>query len=112
MHSTFKAYGSPYKQWVTDSSISSADIPDGVFINGAVSGRGDGVKLDFENGRVLLDHSSSSLNVTGSFAVKDFNIYHNEINENGILKSTIDKTIITKIHKNYHYNLIFFINIF
>ena len=33
--------------------------------------------------------------------VKDFNIYHNEINENGILKSTIDKTIITKIHKNY-----------
>ncbi len=38
--------------------------------------------------------------------VKDFNIYHNEINENGILKSTIDKTIITKIHKNYHHKAI------
>ena len=34
--------------------------------------------------------------------VKDFNIYHNEINENGILKSTIDKTLITKLNKNYH----------
>ena len=85
LHSTFKAYGSPYKQWVTDSSISSADIPDGVFINGAVSGRGDGVKLDFENGRVLLDHSSSSLNVTGSFAVKDFNIYYTNDTEDDLI---------------------------
>jgi hypothetical protein len=85
LHSTFKAYGSPYKQWVTDSSISSANIPDGIFINGAVSGRSDGVKLDFENGRVLLDHSSSSLSVTGSFAVKDFNVYYTNDTEDDLI---------------------------
>tara|TARA_R100000152_G_C6772901_1_gene200026 strand:- start:117 stop:977 length:861 start_codon:yes stop_codon:yes gene_type:complete len=85
LHSTFKAYGSPYKQWVTDSSIENANIPNGVFINGSLSGRSDGVKLDFENGRALLDHSSESLDVTGSFAVKDFNVYHTNETEDDLI---------------------------
>jgi len=79
------AYGSPYKQWVTDSSVSDANIPDGVFINGSLSGRGSGVKLDFENGRALIETSSTSLNVTGSFAVKDFNLYYTNETEDDLI---------------------------
>ena len=33
---------------------------------------------------------------------KEFNIFHNEINENGIITSTIDENIIENLHKNYH----------
>lgn len=33
---------------------------------------------------------------------KKFNIYHNEINDNGIITSSIDKQLIQKLHKNYH----------
>ena len=33
---------------------------------------------------------------------KKFNIYHNEIDENGIISSTIDKKLIERLHKNYH----------
>ena len=33
---------------------------------------------------------------------KEFNIFHNEINENGIITSTIDVNIIENLHKNYH----------
>jgi|TARA_Y100000389_G_C17411516_1_gene491203 hypothetical protein len=33
---------------------------------------------------------------------KKFNIYHNEINDNGIITSTIDKKLIERLHKNYH----------
>jgi len=33
---------------------------------------------------------------------KKFNIYHNEINDNGIITSTIDKNLIERLHKNYH----------
>ena len=85
LHSTYKAYGSPYKQWVTDSSISSATVPTGVFVGGVISGRSAGVKLDFENGRALLNHSSTSLNVTGSFAVKDFNVYYTNDTEDDLI---------------------------
>jgi len=30
-----------------------------------------------------------------------FNIYHNEINDHGIIKSTIDKNLLIRMHKNY-----------
>ena len=75
LDSTYKAYGSPFKTWVTDSSVTGANIPTGIFIGGNFSGRDDGVVLDFENGRALVSGSDEDLTVTGEFAVKDFNVY-------------------------------------
>jgi len=72
---TYKAYGSPYKQWVTDSSITGATIPTGVFINESFSGRDNGVVLDFDNGRALVSGSATGSTITGEFAVKDFSVY-------------------------------------
>jgi hypothetical protein len=80
------SYNSEYKQWVYDSDASSANIPSGVYIdtgdgNYNFCGRGEsGLRLDFDNGRVLLSGASfpstyDSLKITGSFAVKDVNIY-------------------------------------
>ena len=73
--SNYTVFGSPYKQWVSDSSIAGATVPTGVYINGNLSGRADGVVLDFDNGRALASGASSTDTVTGSFSVKDFNIY-------------------------------------
>ena len=75
LDSNYKAYGSPYKQWVTDSSITGATVPSGVFIDGSFSGRSDGVVLDFDNGRALINNSVTGSSITGEFAVKDFNVY-------------------------------------
>tara|TARA_R100000005_G_C4991621_1_gene198949 strand:- start:589 stop:1437 length:849 start_codon:yes stop_codon:yes gene_type:complete len=75
LDSRYQAYGSPYKQWVTDSSVSGATIASGVYIGGNFSGRDDGVVLDFDNGRALISGSNTDLDVTGEFAVKDFNVY-------------------------------------
>jgi|TARA_B100000902_G_scaffold384920_1_gene425630 hypothetical protein len=75
LDSDYKAYGSPYKQWVTDSSITGATIPSGVFIDGSFSGRSDGVVLDFDNGRALINNSVTDSNITGEFSVKDFSVY-------------------------------------
>ncbi len=33
---------------------------------------------------------------------KEFNILHNEINDNGIIKSSIDENLLKRLHKNYH----------
>ena len=83
---SYKSYSSPYKQWVTDSSISQANIPSS-FMG---SGRSDNIIFDFENGRIIETGGAfgTSETITGTFAVKDFNIYlTNETEEDLILES-------------------------
>lgn len=68
-------YGSPYKSWVYDSSITGAMIPSGVYSNGNFIPRGQsGLKLDFNNGRILFS-GGINIPVSGQFAPKEFNIY-------------------------------------
>lgn len=90
--STYKVFGSPVKQWVSDYSVVGATIPSGVYVNGVFQGRPTGVSnttstsiLDFDNGRTLLSGASSTANVTGSFAVKDFNIYYSNDTEEDLI---------------------------
>ena len=85
LDSRFVPYGSSYKQWVTDSSVTGATIPSGVFINGSFSGRDDGVVLDFDNGRALISGDVTTSTVTGEFAVKDFNVYLTNDTEDDII---------------------------
>lgn len=80
---------SNYKQWVNDSSVTgetNPTIPTGF----EGSGRSDNIIFDFENGRLI--ETGGSLNVgdtlTGTFAVKDFNIYlTNESEEDLIVEN-------------------------
>lgn len=83
---SYKTFSSPYKQFVNDSSISGANIPSSLM----GSGRSDGIIFDFENGRIIEtgDNFDSSETITGTFAVKDFNVYlTNETEEDLILES-------------------------
>lgn len=83
--SSLKAFGSLYKQWVFDSSITGAVVPSGVYVNGAFKGRNDGIKIDYLNGRVLSTGIPTNAIVTGSFAVKDYNIYLTNENEDDLI---------------------------
>ena len=83
--SDYTVFGSPYKQWVSDSSIDGATVPTGVYVNGNLSGRADGIVLDFDNGRALAAGVSSTDTVSGSFAVKDFNIYFTNDTEDDLI---------------------------
>jgi hypothetical protein len=85
LDSDYKVFGSAYKQWVNDSSIAGAQIPSGVFVNGSFVGRDSGLILDFENGRVLSQSLPAQSTITGSFAVKDFNIYFSNETEEDIV---------------------------
>ena len=85
--SDYVRYSSPYKQWVTDSSItgeSNPTIPTG-FMG---SGRNDDFIFDFENGSVIHTGSSSigsDQTITGTFAVKDFNVYLSNSTEEDLI---------------------------
>jgi hypothetical protein len=74
----FVAYSSPHKQWVFDESVNGAQIPSGIYNNGNFINRGDdGLILDFDNGRVMLDASFGENNpsLSGTYSVKEFNFY-------------------------------------
>jgi len=64
-------YGSPYAQWLYDSSITGAQIPSGI---GSLNRGISGLSIDFKNGRVLVN---TGVPITGSIPVSlpDFNIY-------------------------------------
>lgn len=101
--STYSVFGSQYKQWVSDSSIAGATIPSGVYVGGTFYGRATGANndsatriLDFDNGRALVSGLATGSTVTGSFAVKDFNIYYSNDTEEDLLvekKFVINKRI-------------------
>ena len=85
LDSRYKPYGSAYKQWVTDSSIPNAVVPSGVHISGTFVPRSNSLIIDFENGRVLASGVAASAPITGSFSVKDFNVYFTNDSEDDLI---------------------------
>ena len=77
--SSFEAFSSPYKQFVNDSSISGAILPTGIL--------GDSHYIDYDNGRIVetgSNYTSDSV-ITGTFAVKDFNVYFSNETEEDLI---------------------------
>lgn len=95
MPSAFNVFASPFKQWVSDSSVVGATVPTGVFFDGVEQYRSDGVSFDFANGRVLSSGMATPATVTGAFSVKDFNIYYTNETEEDLI---VDK----KYKPNHH----------
>lgn len=96
LDSSYKAYGSPYKQWVFDSSVDGAIIPSDVTVgntpsgayNPAITGRAGDMHIDFDNGRALVKTTNENYQITADFAVKDFNLYFtNETEEDLIVEN-------------------------
>jgi len=85
--SSHEVFGSAYKQFVNDSSITGANIFSGAYVDSVWTPRGSGFNIDYANGRVITTGIASSSVITGSFAVKDFNIYYvNETEEDLIVE--------------------------
>ncbi len=89
--SSYVAYASPFKQWVDDVSISGASVLTSITGGGGFGlARGQsGLKIDYPNGRVILNSSvGKALNISGTFAYKDFNFYISNETEEDLLSST------------------------
>jgi hypothetical protein len=84
--SSFKSYSSSYKQWVTDSSISGDVNP---IIPTSFNGydRSDDLIFDFDNGRIIETGGNFQPEqvLTGTFAVKDFNVYFTNETEDTLI---------------------------
>jgi hypothetical protein len=83
-------YGSPFKQWVMDKSVTGATIPSGLTINGVFTPTGtSGLFFDFDNGRAIFNSGvGTGLSVSGTYTVKEFNLYvSNESEEDLIVEN-------------------------
>jgi hypothetical protein len=79
-------YGSPFRQWVYDSSVPNANISSGIFVNGNFIDRGvSGLKIDFNKGRAILNSGLNSNNVTATYSFKEYNIYYTDEREEKLL---------------------------
>lgn len=83
----FVSYSAPYKQWVYDSGIQGATIINSVSGGATIYNKGDnGMKIDYDNGRVIFDASvGRNLVLTGSYAFKEINFYSSPEDQNEIL---------------------------
>ena len=90
---SFFRYSSAYKQWVTESGAGGAFVPTNISGAGVELNKNsptDGYFFDFTNGGIVVTGSNASenLNLSGQFAVKEFNIYNtNETEESLVIEN-------------------------
>tara|TARA_Y100000356_G_C11203138_1_gene258936 strand:- start:16 stop:876 length:861 start_codon:yes stop_codon:yes gene_type:complete len=70
-------YGSPYKQFAYDNSITGVTVPSGVTVDGTFLATGtSGMQFDFDNGRVIFNSGvNTGLDISGTYTVKEINSY-------------------------------------
>ena len=73
----YNAYGAPFKQFVTDSSISSATVCSGVHVGSSFykTGQGNLVDINYDQGQAYFSSDQGSAVISGNYAIKDFNVY-------------------------------------
>jgi hypothetical protein len=80
LYYNYQTYGAPFKQFVTDTSITDATVMSGVYIGGnspsnfKKTGQSPLVDINFEQGQVYFSSTESST-ISGNYSVKDFNVY-------------------------------------
>ena len=86
----YNAYASSYSQIVSDASIAGATIATELYLGGVpwspsnTPGASPLIAIDYNNGRSYWDAAYAS-DITGSFAIKDFNVFLTNQTEDEIL---------------------------
>jgi hypothetical protein len=77
IYSGFYTYALPFKQIVSDNSISGANVLSGVYVNNTFTtvGQNNLTGINPNNGQVYFTTSQNANTLSGNYAVKNFNIY-------------------------------------
>jgi hypothetical protein len=82
------AYSAPFKQIVSDSSITGANQLTGLYVDGTLTAGSDLYTINHYDGTAYYTSSKNSNTISGSYAVKDFNIYMTSQSEDQLLLET------------------------
>ena len=88
----YETYASTYSQIIGDASVSGVTIPTGLYVGGTLGNVGEGgvnglQAIDYNNGRAYYGGEQLS-DITGSFSIKDFNVFLTNSTEDEILFQT------------------------
>jgi hypothetical protein len=83
-------YSLPFKQVISDSSVSGASILSGVYLNGSFikNGQSNLISINHHNGQAFFNTGINVSQLSGYYAVKDFNIYLTNKAEEEVLFET------------------------
>lgn len=85
----YHAYSAPFKQWIYDQGVEGAWILSGISGSVNITKSVTGMKVDYANGRVLVPSSyGTGLNISGSYAFKDLNLYSPNETQEGLLSNS------------------------
>ena len=87
-YNNYYNYSSPFKQFVSDVSVTGADVMTQVYLDGVAKNPGDSNfnSVDYLNGQVnFTSQITGSNRLSGNYAVKEFNIYLTTLSEEEIL---------------------------
>lgn len=86
----YYTYGAPYKQIVSDVSISGADQLTGIYLDGSfiTPGQSGLVAINHYDGQVIFSSNKNTSVISGNYAIKDFNVYLTDKSEDFILFTT------------------------
>jgi len=90
LYNNFYTYGLPFKQVVSDSSVTGANLLSGVYINNTfvTIGQSGLSGINPNQGQVYFGLDQSSNQISGRYAIKDFNLYLTSKAEEEILFET------------------------
>ena len=90
VYNGYYTYGAPYKQIVSDASITGATPFTGVYVNGSliVPGQSGLVAINHYDGELIFSSSQSGKTISGNYAIKDFNVYLTDKAEDRLLFET------------------------
>ena len=92
LYQGYYTYGSPFRQFVADSSISGATVISGGYLDGSFKNRTESnfTGINYNQGQAYFVSSvdTASVTMSGDYAVKDFNIFLTNQTEEKLLFET------------------------
>jgi hypothetical protein len=88
-YNSYNTYSLPFKQIIADSSISGASIMSGVYINNSFNSIGNNnlIGINHYKGQIYFTGNING-QISGNYAIKDFNIYLTNKSEEEIIFKT------------------------
>jgi hypothetical protein len=86
----YYTYAAPYKQIVSDASITGANQLTGIYLDGTfiTPGQSGLVAINHYDGQVIFSSNKNSSTISGNYAIKDYNVYLTDKAEDYLLFTT------------------------
>ena len=90
VYNNYYTYAAPYKQIVSDASITGPTQMTGVYLNNTfvVPGQSGLVAINHYDGQLIFSSSKNAYTISGDYSIKDYNVYLTDKSEDFILFST------------------------